>query len=721
MDKTTFSDFDRIKNAIENGQNIILHGPGGVGKCLSPETKVLLYNGSVKDASKLTLEDVLMGDDSTPRIISSIYSGIDDMYKILSSNGDYFVCNSKHILSLYNPTEKNIVDIDLQDYMKKYKKWRNNHFLFQRAVNFQEKNIKIDPYFLGTKIGSGETYIDFDGFAINLNLGIPRAYITTGAQYRMSLLKGIIDSNGFYHREHVSISSNCDALLQSIKFLATSLGYESKIVSCELLITKTFQDIIYNRFSIIPLGKDEYVGFTIDSNARFLLGNLIVTHNSYLIKNIALEFMGKVACTATTGIAAINLSQPGLPGSTLHSWAGVGLADQPLKKIVAKIQHDDRSKKRWLQTTILIIDEISMLGALFFDKLDYIGKEIRRNHAKPFGGLQLILCGDFLQLPPVNDKWAFESYVWIELNLAPFILETPKRYKDVNWFSSLLRFRKGVHNDQDIELLRNRAQAYETYMVSSSNKLDEVKPTILYAKKVDVAYQNDAELQKLPGPQQEYISIDTFQSYSTRARLDFYMTPLEETIPKAIYLKQGAQVMLKYNLDLENGLANGSRGVVTRIFPENVEIKWLNGNITLVSRVTWIQEDKDGKATRTQIPLILAWSITCHRAQGSTLDFAVCDLGPSIFCDGQAYVSISRVRSSDGLFLSDFYPPSIKVNQKALEYVKSIEKPKPLLRLNFRGTPEHLVDCFICDAELMECHAIKKGRNFFCLKCSRKI
>src|SRR4029079_16209383 len=96
-------DFEKIRKAIIDGSNILLHGPGGVGKCLSPETEILLYSGRTKKAVELTLQDVLMGDDSNPRTISSIYYGTDNMYKILSANGDYFVCNSRHILSLYNP------------------------------------------------------------------------------------------------------------------------------------------------------------------------------------------------------------------------------------------------------------------------------------------------------------------------------------------------------------------------------------------------------------------------------------------------------------------------------------------------------------------------------------------------------------------------------------------------------------------------------------------
>ena len=115
------------------------------------------------------------------------------------------------------------------------------------------------------------------------------------------------------------------------------------------------------------------------------------------------------------------------------------------------------------------------------------------------------------------------------------------------------------------------------------------------------------------------------------------------------------------------------RGVVIELLSDGVKVKWMNKSVTEVTQHTWIQEDKDGKASRTQIPLILAWSYTIHKAQGCTLDYAVCDIGPSIFGCGQAYVALSRVRSTKGLFLLDFYPASIKADASALQFVNCIK------------------------------------------------
>lgn len=422
----------------------------------------------------------------------------------------------------------------------------------------------------------------------------------------------------------------------------------------------------------------------LDNGQSVLLHGPGGTGKSYLLREIASLFTDKgriVYCTATTGIAAINLSVPSklIAGCTLHSWAGIGKGDDPPQKLVARVNHNDAARKRWLETDILILDEVSMLGAELLDKLDFVGRSIRREKSLPFGGLQFVFSGDFLQLPPVNAKWAFESFVWKELSetFCPFILETPKRYEDIEWFERLLRFRKAEHTKEDIKFLHSRVAAYDKWLKSPESKdIGTVKPTMLHSKKVDVEFQNERELRKLPGTPKDFIAVDNFIKYNNHARFDDYIKPLDDDIPRCISLNVGAQVMLKANLDIKGGLANGSRGVVTELIGSDeggVRVKWLNGKSTIVSVHTWIQEDKDGKATRTQMPLILAWSYTIHKSQGCTLDYAICDIGPSCWLQGMAYVALSRVRSSQGLLLVEFYPPAIKVHHLALEYVQKIE------------------------------------------------
>jgi ATP-dependent DNA helicase PIF1 len=131
--------------------------------------------------------------------------------------------------------------------------------------------------------------------------------------------------------------------------------------------------------------------------------------------------------------------------------------------------------------------------------------------------------------------------------------------------------------------------------------------------------------------------------------------------------------MLRANLDLSVGLANGSRGVIIELDPLRAKVQWVNGMVTYVTEYTWLYQDKKGKASRTQIPLILAWASTIHKVQGVTLDSVICDLSSNIFLAGQAYVALSRVRNASGLYLSGFYPKSIFADPTAIKYVESIE------------------------------------------------
>ena len=392
-----------------------------------------------------------------------------------------------------------------------------------------------------------------------------------------------------------------------------------------------------------------------------------------------LKIQGKcVYCTATTGVAAINLNIPEdeIYASTLHSWGGVGLAREDASKICAKIMSKNKkARERWEIAEILIIDEVSMLGAEFIDKLNYIGQELRKNYNQPFGGIQLILSGDFLQLPPVKDEWAFESGTWKELNLHPIVLDKPIRYDDEVYFRLLLRVRKGTCTITDHKKLRARVRAYDKLhaLLKKEDNTKVIKPTILYSRRIDVDNHNSQEMEKLPGEEKVYIAEDTFAARRKGVKRDRYEARLDNTIPQIVALKVGAQVMLKTNLDIEQGLVNGSRGVVMELGDDFAFVRFINGVRLRIFRNVWKDEDKDAVFTRSQLPFILAWGITIHKGQGATLDYAICDLGPSIFAAGQAYVALSRVRNLRGLFISEFYQKSIQVDKKALKYVQTLE------------------------------------------------
>jgi ATP-dependent DNA helicase PIF1 len=417
---------------------------------------------------------------------------------------------------------------------------------------------------------------------------------------------------------------------------------------------------------------------------KVLAGENVLLHGpggcgkSYTIRLLykKLRSLGKkVHCTATTGIAALNLSGPGIKTRTLHSWAGIGLGDANVLKLIEKVKSHYAHRRRWEETQVLIIDEVSMLGAKLFKKLDLLARVVRGRRDEPFGGIRLVLSGDFLQLPPVKDTWLFETEEWKNLNLKCVPFMEPKRYDDLTYFDALLRIRRGIHTEEDIEMLQKRVTAYDEYLFKQVDSTElTIKPTLLYSRKRDVEAYNLNQLHSLPDKARTYTAEDHYKPLRPRVRKEKYELMLDDAIKKSLVIKVGAQVMLKANLDVDDGLVNGSRGVVTGLGMDYVDVKFRKHEIaTRIMSHTWSVEDDDMTAMRTQIPLILAWASTIHKSQGCTIDFAVCDIGSSVFEDGQAYVALSRVRNLDGLFISDFHPDVITANADAVRYVNKME------------------------------------------------
>lgn len=382
---------------------------------------------------------------------------------------------------------------------------------------------------------------------------------------------------------------------------------------------------------------------TLDLSRNYLFhgpggcGKTMALRTMYIPRNICY--------TAATGIAAINLPD----GSTLHRWAGIGLAREPADVLVGKVKRD--AMFRWKLTDVLVIDEISMIGAELFDKLDYIGRKVR-GIDMPFGGIRLILSGDFLQLSPINDEWVFKSRVWPQLNLQVVHFTTMIRFNDRPYFELLLRARKGEITDDDVELLRGCTRKLE----------GDILPTVLYARKVNVNELNHTELAKLPGEESVYESVCTgIKAEDAEIMFD---------IPRLLRLKIGAQVMLRVNYDTE--LVNGSRGVVLSMTASHIEVRFMSG-IHKISRHNWEHEEGRKRMCISQFPLILAWAITIHKSQGSTLDRVRCDLGNTIFAAGQAYIALSRVRGLSSLELEHLSRKKIFADKVALKFVDSLK------------------------------------------------
>ena len=409
------------------------------------------------------------------------------------------------------------------------------------------------------------------------------------------------------------------------------------------------------------------------------IGGTGKTYSLNLIRSECDKLGIKCDVTSTTGISA-----HAIKGSTIHRFSGIKLGKKPLATILSDIKSRKDIVKAWKTAEILIIDEVSMLGANTLTLINNVAQNIRygslvskknKDKNKPFGGIQVIFSADFLQLPPVNDEFCFKSPVWNSLHLFNFRMIHPYRYPDLNHFQMLSRFRVGKFTDEDIELLKTRIKEYDIYKQKErwGQITDDIKPTRIYSLNRDVETINMQELERLEGDLNVYECNDVFvpkkkEGYKVHEYTD-YMDNIAE---REIYLKPGAQVMLTTNLDVESGLTNGSRGVVMECGDNSITVKFKNGNIIPIIPYPYEHEDDDVIIVRHQFPLRLASSYSIHKSQGATLDYAIIDLGTSLFCPALGYVALSRCRTLEGLFIVNIVPSKIKADPEALEFEEKL-------------------------------------------------
>lgn len=360
-----------------------------------------------------------------------------------------------------------------------------------------------------------------------------------------------------------------------------------------------------------------------------------------------------VAITASTGIAATHMN-----GMTIHSWSGIGIKDNLSSADLQNLKSKKYLQKNLEEAKVLIIDEISMLHKNQLDMVNIILKSFKGND-EPFGGIQIVLSGDFFQLPPVSrnyemnrDKFAFMSNTWVEADLSICYITEQHRQEDHELNDILNEIRSGEYISQrSLELLKN----------SRFNQLTQYY-TLLFTHNVDVDQINSEELAKLSGKPELFMATVKGNE------------KLVEVLKKAVLteenlrLKVGARVMFVKN-NYDKGYMNGSLGEVIKFNEEEWPIVKLNTGQTIIAEPEkWSMEDEKGKtlASFTQIPLRLAWAITVHKSQGMTLDAAEIDLSKT-FEKGQGYVALSRLKSLKGLHLSDF-------NQTALEVDTLVQK-----------------------------------------------
>lgn len=443
------------------------------------------------------------------------------------------------------------------------------------------------------------------------------------------------------------------------------------------------------------------------------------TGKSVLMRSIITQLKAKyrrepdrLAITASTGLAACVIE-----GTTLHSWAGIGLGKEPAPELVKKIKRNAKTRAKWSRTKVLIIDEISMVDGELFDKLEQVAR-IVRNNGRPFGGIQLVITGDFFQLPPVPEKnqvakFAFDAATWSTCIQHTILLTHVFRQKDPVFANMLNEMRLGQLSPASIKEFQKLSRPL-TFT-------DDVDATELFPTRGEVDMANNTRMQRLSGQVMTYQATDSGVA-EVNARAKILANFLA---PEQLTLKKGAQVMLIKNIDPQ--LVNGTLGkvisfmdeatyatykgdeetyrtayregmsddeetkaararfdaarykhkepgAVTRYWPM-IRFPLADGTFRdmLCQPEEWKTETQTGEvaAKRVQVPLILAWALSIHKAQGQTLSRVKVDLG-KVFERGQAYVALSRATSQGGLQVLRFDARKVMVHPKVITFYKAL-------------------------------------------------
>lgn len=373
----------------------------------------------------------------------------------------------------------------------------------------------------------------------------------------------------------------------------------------------------------------------------------------------------KVFVTAMTGCAALLLG-----GRTLHAALAIGLADKPARELYTKACYYRKQRVEELRLLdCLIIDEISMCSSNLLDTVDEYLRYVRRS-SRPFGGIQVIVVGDFCQLPPVAPSsassvvpFAFTSTAWARASFTTVTLTTVHRQSDDPIFSALLlRARLGSITPEDALVLRATC--------APKNFGEGIRPTRLFAVNRDVDRINTEEMLRLFSTIQPSRYTTVYGPLTNAKKRDAAKQWADSmNIAGAIDLCRGAQVMLTYNLDVEGGLVNGSRGIVEECTAESVRVRLvMHSRVVSISFIT-VQCPDDAEKTVRYLPLRVAYAISIHKSQGMTLDAVEMDLGSSIFEYGQAYTALSRARSLRSIRIISFREESFRTHPDVLRFL----------------------------------------------------
>jgi ATP-dependent DNA helicase PIF1 len=436
-------------------------------------------------------------------------------------------------------------------------------------------------------------------------------------------------------------------------------------------VPTTFSDEQTHAFNLYAKGKNVFLTGPGGTGKSFLIKKMI-EHANVIGKSCVVN--------ALTGCAAILLD---CNATTIHSWSGIGMMKGDDETIIRRIAQKKDLRQHW-KTDILIIDEVSMMSKRMFELLNAIAKRIR-NSSLPFGGMQVIFVGDFFQLPPVEaDGFCFESEEWFEtfpknqhLELKTFFRQSDPVYIDI-----LMKIRKGTLDKESIAHLekyvaRDRDQPI-TKIVPTRKQADFINQD-MFGKIKDNTHTMDATIHKElilyfkdGKPIEPSVLKMCNELRETEKDRELENLIKNNNIQQTLQLKKGTLVMCLRNIDLPRGVCNGSQGTVVDIVKGRPMVLFSNGHRMLMEQQIYQSEVYPTVAV-CQFPLCLAWAMTIHKIQGSSLTHAQIDIGNSIFEYGQTYVALSRVKTMDGLYLMNFQPKRIKSHPKVIEFYESLQ------------------------------------------------
>lgn len=356
---------------------------------------------------------------------------------------------------------------------------------------------------------------------------------------------------------------------------------------------------------------------------------------------------------ASTGIAASHLN-----GQTLHSFFALGIRDSVDEYFIDSLMDKKYLRERFSKLDILIIDEVSMIAPEIFSSMDEILKAFKASRL-PFGGVQVIISGDFFQLPPISrepkeKRFAWQSPSWKDLDLKTCYLNEKYRQDDDVLIRILDEIRSGAVSDFTHNVFRER---YHKDLGT------DITPTKLYTHNIDIDKINAQELEKLPGEAKNF----AYSSKGNKSNIEKIFK--SSLVLENLLLKKDAVVIFIKN-NPEQGYLNGTTGVVTGFTNSDSMpiVQTSTGRTITLERDDWSIENSSGTvtATVTQVPLRLAWAMTIHKSQGMTLDAAEIDLSKA-FEVGQGYVALSRLKNIEGLKLLGINDIALQVDPLILK------------------------------------------------------